>query len=70
MRPYSRAHLAELRELLGERGWSDAEAFRLENGPAQFARWFATVTVRCYPDVLEVTQVEPLLAAYGAPQRA
>jgi SAM-dependent methyltransferase len=57
-----RARMAELGELLGERGWRDAEAFGLENGPAQRAAWFATVTVRRYPDALEVTQVEPLLA--------
>jgi SAM-dependent methyltransferase len=57
-----RGHLAELGELLGERGWRDAESFGLENGPAQLARWFATVTVRRYPDALEVTEVEPLLA--------
>ncbi len=57
-----RAHMAELRELLGERGWSDAESFGLENGPAQLAAWFATVTVRRYLDGLEVTEVEPLLA--------
>jgi ubiquinone/menaquinone biosynthesis C-methylase UbiE len=57
-----RAHMAELRELLGERGWSDAESFGLETGPAQLAAWFATVTVRRYLDALEVTKVEPLLA--------
>jgi SAM-dependent methyltransferase len=57
-----RGHMAELRELLGERGWGDAEAFGLENGPAQLAAWFLTVTVRRYPNALEVTEVEPLLA--------
>ncbi len=34
-----RAHMAELGELLGERGWRAAESFGLENGPAQLAAW-------------------------------
>jgi SAM-dependent methyltransferase len=55
-------HMAESRELLVEWGWRDAEAFGLENGAGQLARWFSTVTVRRYPDALAVTQVEPLLA--------
>jgi SAM-dependent methyltransferase len=65
-RPYEatngHGHMAELRELLGERGWRADEAFGLENGSAQLARWFPAVRVRRYPDALEVTQVEPLLA--------
>jgi SAM-dependent methyltransferase len=55
-------HMAELREPLGERGWNEAAAFGLENGPAQLAACFGNATVRRYPDALEVTEVEPLLA--------
>jgi SAM-dependent methyltransferase len=55
-------HMAELREPLGEHGWNEATAFGLENGPAQLAACFGNVTVRRYPDALEVTEVEPLLA--------
>lgn len=55
-------HMAEMYALLGDRGWRAAEAFGLENGPAQLAPWFSAVTVRRYPDALAVTQVQPLLA--------
>jgi SAM-dependent methyltransferase len=57
-----RAHLRELRELVdAPGGWSD-DPFGLETGPAQLARRFAEVTARRYPDALEVTEVEPVLA--------
>ena len=56
------AHMAELRGPLGQSGWSEAASFGLENGPAQLAAVFGTVTVRRYPDALEVSEVEPVLA--------
>jgi SAM-dependent methyltransferase len=62
-----RANLRELRELEGGAvtrpdGWCDWESFGLENGADQLARHFGTVTVRRFPDALEVTEVEPVLA--------
>jgi hypothetical protein len=39
--------------------WS--RSFGLENGRAQLERFFRDVEVECFPDSLEVTEVEPLL---------
>jgi SAM-dependent methyltransferase len=57
-------HLRELRELLGAAPvTADVETgFSLETGPEQLARWFRDVEVRRYPDHLEVTDVEPVVA--------
>ena len=42
--------------------WADVpSSFTLENGTAQLAGWFATVTLRRYEDSLRVTEVEPLV---------
>jgi SAM-dependent methyltransferase len=62
-----RANLRELRELESEAvtrpdGWRDWESFGLENGADQLARHFDSVTVGRFPDALEITEVEPVLA--------
>jgi ubiquinone/menaquinone biosynthesis C-methylase UbiE len=56
-------HLAELRELLGDRApWSrNSERFGLETGPAKLAPWFERVVRSDYEDAFRVTEVEPLL---------
>jgi SAM-dependent methyltransferase len=54
-----RDHLRELRRA-GAPRWS--RSFTLENGPAQLARVFTGVEVERYPDSLEVTEVEPVVA--------
>lgn len=42
--------------------WENAKfSFTLENGAAQLAGWFASVSVRRYEDSLRVTEVEPLV---------
>ncbi len=59
-------HLAELRDLVGR--WSPAPppvlgaGFTLENGAPQLREAFAEVELRPYPDGLEVTDPEALLA--------
>jgi hypothetical protein len=62
-----RANQHELRDLEGNaaarlENWRDCESFRLENGVDQLAHHFDTVTVRRFPDALEITEVEPVLA--------
>jgi ubiquinone/menaquinone biosynthesis C-methylase UbiE len=38
-----------------------ADSFTLENGPAQLARWFASVTLRRFEDSLVITETAPLV---------
>lgn len=63
------AHLRELFELarrfapaLVAWGGRPTDSFRLENGPAQIAPFFAHVTLRRYDDGLRVTEAEPIVA--------
>jgi ubiquinone/menaquinone biosynthesis C-methylase UbiE len=60
-------HLRELDEMIarfdtkGEYLFSDSNPFTLENGLAQLAPWFASVTVHRYEDDLVVTEASPLI---------
>jgi SAM-dependent methyltransferase len=62
-------HLRELNELVSRfdpvspfwEGFSASESFTLENGEEQLAVLFPTVTMDRYPDVLNVTEAEPLV---------
>lgn len=61
-------HMRELFELPAALGLEPPaasqphSAFSLENGREQLESWFADVTLEPYPDHLEITAVEPLLA--------
>jgi SAM-dependent methyltransferase len=56
-------HLAELRDLVGERApWSrNHERFGLGTGAAKLAPWFDDVQVVEYPDTFLVTEAEPVI---------
>jgi ubiquinone/menaquinone biosynthesis C-methylase UbiE len=62
-----RGHLRELDDLL-VRCAPEVEpqnpriGFSLNNGAAQLAPWFDRITRRDYPDALEITEAEPLIA--------
>jgi SAM-dependent methyltransferase len=58
-------HLAELRALAGDLMWSrvhDGRRFGLENGAAQLAVSFIEIERELFPNHLEVTEAEPLVA--------
>ncbi len=60
-----RDHLKELRELAPVRGgiWSKTRVrFTIETGAKELAPFFVDLEVEPYPDALEVTDPEPLLA--------
>lgn len=62
-----RRHLRELDELVAtwvpeEKRENAAAWFGLENGAEQLRPWFAEVTREDYPDALEITEAEPLVA--------
>jgi ubiquinone/menaquinone biosynthesis C-methylase UbiE len=56
-------HLAELRDLVGDRApWSrNHERFGLGNGAARLAPWFGQVELHEYPDTFLVTETEPVI---------
>ncbi len=57
------AHLQELEALLPKDEFDFSHApFDLENGRAQLAPWFPTITLHRYDDALVVTETEPLIA--------
>jgi len=58
-------HFRELREMLGQENviWSQSrKRFGLENARPQLERVFGDVEIERFPDSLEITEVEPLLA--------
>src|ERR1041385_7983252 len=63
-------HLRELNDLVSRfdpvtrfwEGFSASHSFTLENGAEQLAGLFATVTMERYPDALNDTKAEPLIA--------
>ncbi len=61
-----KGHLVELDDLLKQAGIETAfgpeRGFRLEDGEAQLAPWFTDIRMIRYPDALQVTEVEPLVA--------
>lgn len=62
-----RDHMRELDSLIWpgldvQRRSHAATEFTLENGSAQLNGWFAEVNLDIYPDRLEVTEVEPIMA--------
>lgn len=62
-----REHLREIAVLLARHvpglEWDDRQlGFSRENGEAQLRPWFAQIVRDDYPDALEVTEVEPLIA--------
>jgi SAM-dependent methyltransferase len=65
-----KSHLREMDELVSRfdpvspfwEGFSASESFTLENGGEQLADLFSDVTMERYPDVLNVTEAEPLTA--------
>jgi len=57
------AHLQELEALLPEGAFDFSHApFDLENGRAQLAPWFPTITLHRYDDALVVPEAAPLIA--------
>jgi SAM-dependent methyltransferase len=58
-------HLQEIRALTPGRAlWS--VDFRLDNGGEQIAEYFADVELDVFPDSLEVTEVDPVVAFVGS----
>jgi len=58
-------HFRELREMLGQENviWSQSrKRFGLENARPQLERVFRDVEIERFPDSLEITEVQPLLA--------
>src|SRR5207248_2913277 len=56
-------HMRELQDLVPD--WQFAghvDLFGLESAPEQMEPFFTDITVECFDDALEVTEVEPVLA--------
>lgn len=59
-------HVVEMKELIREldpvlgASWGNVvSSFNLENGLDQLSPWFKDISLRCYEDALEVTEVNP-----------